>query len=57
MFFVFTAMLCKEQGITATAVCVLYEIFVVQKVKSLVLHLIQYIIIGLQDYTNICNFI
>lgn len=33
MFFVFTAMLCKEQGITATAVCVLYEIFVVQKVK------------------------
>jgi len=35
MFFVFTAMLCKEQGITATAVCVLYEIFVVQKVKFL----------------------
>lgn len=35
MFFVFTAMLCKEQGITATAVCVLYEIFVVQKVKNL----------------------
>ncbi|KAF7384206.1 hypothetical protein HZH66_012456 [Vespula vulgaris] len=34
MFFVFTAMLCKEQGITATAVCVLYEIFVVQKVKA-----------------------
>lgn len=33
MFFVFTAMLCKEQGITATAVCVLYEIFVVQKVN------------------------
>ncbi|KAL2719563.1 protein O-mannosyl-transferase Tmtc3-like isoform X1 [Vespula squamosa] len=34
MFFVFTAMLCKEQGITATAVCVIYEIFVVQKVKA-----------------------
>lgn len=33
MSFVFTAMLCKEQGITATAVCVLYEIFVVQKVN------------------------
>ncbi|XP_028982369.1 protein O-mannosyl-transferase TMTC3 isoform X2 [Diachasma alloeum] len=35
MLFVFIAMLCKEQGITATAVCVLYEIFVVQKVKTL----------------------
>ncbi|KAJ8675843.1 hypothetical protein QAD02_011629, partial [Eretmocerus hayati] len=35
MFFVFTAMLCKEQGITATAVCVLYEIFVVQRVRAL----------------------
>ncbi|KAF3425460.1 hypothetical protein E2986_03493 [Frieseomelitta varia] len=33
MSFVFTAMLCKEQGITATAVCVFYEIFVVQKVN------------------------
>lgn len=33
MFFVFIAMLCKEQGITATAVCVLYEIFVVQRVS------------------------
>lgn len=39
MFFVFTAMLCKEQGITATAVCVLYEIFVVQKVNSFNLYL------------------
>ncbi|XP_012149593.1 protein O-mannosyl-transferase Tmtc3 isoform X3 [Megachile rotundata] len=35
MSFVFTAMLCKEQGITATAVCVLYEIFVVQKVRAM----------------------
>ncbi|XP_043257371.1 protein O-mannosyl-transferase Tmtc3-like isoform X2 [Colletes gigas] len=35
MFFVFTAMLCKEQGITATAVCVLYEIFVIQKVRAM----------------------
>lgn len=35
MICVFIAMLCKEQGITATAVCVLYEIFVVQKVKAL----------------------
>ncbi|XP_046747903.1 protein O-mannosyl-transferase Tmtc3-like isoform X1 [Diprion similis] len=35
MLFVLTAMLCKEQGITATAVCVLYEIFVVQKVRAL----------------------
>ncbi|XP_033216961.1 protein O-mannosyl-transferase Tmtc3-like [Belonocnema kinseyi] len=35
MFFVFIAMLCKEQGITATAVCVLYEIFVVQRVRAL----------------------
>lgn len=35
MFFVFIAMLCKEQGITATAVCVLYEIFVAQRVRAL----------------------
>ncbi|XP_058789494.1 protein O-mannosyl-transferase Tmtc3-like [Phymastichus coffea] len=35
MFFVLVAMLCKEQGITATAVCVLYEIFVVQRVRAL----------------------
>ncbi|XP_014213577.1 transmembrane and TPR repeat-containing protein CG4050-like [Copidosoma floridanum] len=35
MFFVFIAMLCKEQGITVTAVCVLYEIFVVQRVRAL----------------------
>lgn len=35
MICVFIAMLCKEQGITATAVCVLYEIFVVQKVKAM----------------------
>ncbi|XP_057340182.1 protein O-mannosyl-transferase Tmtc3 [Microplitis mediator] len=35
MLCVFIAMLCKEQGITATAVCVVYEIFVVQKVKAI----------------------
>lgn len=29
-----TAMLCKEQGITVTAICAVYEIFVVQKVSS-----------------------
>lgn len=44
MFFVFTAMLCKEQGITATAVCVLYEIFVVQKVKFLFNTFITYLL-------------
>lgn len=27
------AMLCKEQGITVTGVCGVYEIFVAQKVK------------------------
>lgn len=57
MFFVFTAMLCKEQGITATAVCVLYEIFVVQKVKiSFQCH--TFIISSMaKNYTNnICNF-
>jgi hypothetical protein len=27
------AMLCKEQGITIAGVCVLYEVFVAQKVK------------------------
>ncbi|KFB49861.1 hypothetical protein ZHAS_00017886 [Anopheles sinensis] len=32
MLFVATAMLCKEQGITITGVCAIYEIFVAQKV-------------------------
>lgn len=32
MISVATAMLCKEQGITMTAICAVYEIFVVQKV-------------------------
>uniref|UniRef100_A0A182VFL2 Glycosyltransferase RgtA/B/C/D-like domain-containing protein n=1 Tax=Anopheles merus TaxID=30066 RepID=A0A182VFL2_ANOME len=31
MLFVATAMLCKEQGITITGVCAIYEIFVAQK--------------------------
>ena len=35
MICVLVAMLCKEQGITATAVCVLYEIFVVQRVSTI----------------------
>lgn len=33
MISVSTAMLCKEQGITVTAICAVYEIFVVQKVS------------------------
>lgn len=28
------AMLCKEQGITITGVCAVYEVFVVQKVRD-----------------------
>ena len=32
MVLVATAMLCKEQGITITGVCAIYEIFVAQKV-------------------------
>lgn len=28
-----TAMLCKEQGITVTGVCAVYEVFVAQKVS------------------------
>ncbi|XP_063987197.1 protein O-mannosyl-transferase Tmtc3 [Diachasmimorpha longicaudata] len=35
MLSVFIAVMCKEQGITTTAVCVVYEIFVVQKVRAL----------------------
>ncbi|XP_059617284.1 protein O-mannosyl-transferase Tmtc3 [Phlebotomus argentipes] len=31
--FVGTAMLCKEQGITVTGVCAIYEIFVAQKIR------------------------
>lgn len=31
-----TAMLCKEQGITITGVCAIYEIFVAQKVSLLI---------------------
>ncbi|EAT47980.1 AAEL000966-PA [Aedes aegypti] len=34
MIFVATAMLCKEQGITITGICAIYEIFVAQKAKS-----------------------
>ncbi|KAI5732774.1 hypothetical protein M8J76_004006 [Diaphorina citri] len=30
-----TAMLCKEQGITVTALCAFYELFVTQKVTFL----------------------
>ncbi|XP_052873324.1 protein O-mannosyl-transferase Tmtc3 [Anopheles cruzii] len=33
MLFVATAMLCKEQGITITGVCAIYEIFVAQKIR------------------------
>lgn len=35
MISVATAMLCKEQGITVTGVCAIYEIFVVQRVSFL----------------------
>lgn len=35
MISVATAMLCKEQGITVTAICAVYEIFVIQKVSLL----------------------
>uniref|UniRef100_A0A182QCP9 Uncharacterized protein n=1 Tax=Anopheles farauti TaxID=69004 RepID=A0A182QCP9_9DIPT len=35
MLFVATAMLCKEQGITITGVCAIYEIFVAQKLPPL----------------------
>lgn len=34
MILVATAMLCKEQGITVTGVCAVYEIFVAQKVSA-----------------------
>lgn len=37
MISVATAMLCKEQGITVTAICAVYEIFVIQKVSLLLL--------------------
>lgn len=33
MISVATAMLCKEQGITITAICAVYEIFIIQKVR------------------------
>jgi hypothetical protein len=29
-----TAMLCKEQGITITGICAIYEIFLAQKVSG-----------------------
>lgn len=35
MICVYTAMLCKEQGITVNAICLMYEIFIVQKLKLL----------------------
>ena len=65
MFFVFVAMLCKEQGITATAVCVLYEIFVVQRVIEILLceyniRNVQYVMHFVcmhEYYPSRCNFI
>lgn len=33
MMAVASAMLCKEQGITITGICAIYEIFIAQKVK------------------------
>lgn len=30
-----SAMLCKEQGITITGICAIYEIFIAQKVWQL----------------------
>lgn len=38
-----TAMLCKEQGITITGICAVYEIFVAQKVKKLHSHTSVYV--------------
>lgn len=35
MISIATAMLCKEQGITVAGVCVLYELFITQKVRML----------------------
>lgn len=34
MISIATAMLCKEQGITVAGVCVLYELFITQKVRN-----------------------
>ncbi|KAI5739509.1 hypothetical protein M8J77_020121 [Diaphorina citri] len=34
-----TAMLCKEQGITVTALCAFYELFVTQKVLHEPIHI------------------
>lgn len=34
------AMLCKEQGITVTGVCGIYEVFVAQKVSHLFMNTI-----------------
>ncbi|KAL7645009.1 UNVERIFIED_CONTAM: hypothetical protein RMT77_004833 [Armadillidium vulgare] len=42
-----TAMLCKEQGITVIAVCAVYEVFVVQKVRGWeLLHFVEGIVCG-----------
>lgn len=35
MLCVAAAMLCKEQGITVTGVCAVYELFVAQKVSDI----------------------
>jgi hypothetical protein len=37
MISVATAMLCKEQGITITGICAVYELIVAQKVNVLLL--------------------
>lgn len=47
MIFVATAMLCKEQGITITGICAIYEIFVAQKIRlSDIYHLARSVLSG-----------
>lgn len=51
MLCVATAMLCKEQGITITGVCAVYEIFVQQKVRlPEIKHMVKTAIIGKTAY-------
>ncbi|XP_031622096.1 protein O-mannosyl-transferase Tmtc3 [Contarinia nasturtii] len=47
MISVATAMLCKEQGITVTAICAVYEIFVIQKISIRnIVHCLRCIVSG-----------
>lgn len=55
MISVATAMLCKEQGITVTAICAVYEIFIIQKVSKSQISTLYHIILKTTTIKSLLN--